>query len=114
MLYATILPNLRNNFLGSIEKLGLRRNLQISKNTYKIVLKGSMNTKLQNVFQFGVLPSSIVLYMCKSASVYGNYKDTSVFEHFDVQTIALFINGNYVLFILGFILLVFFGPLYKM
>ena len=93
LLYAVVLPSLRSNFLGSIEKLGIRRNLSLTKNTYKIVLKGAQNAKLHNVFQFGVLPHSIVMYMCKSSSVYGNWKDIATFEHFDVQSISLFING---------------------
>ena len=94
LLYSVVLPSLRANFLGSIEKLGIRRNLQLTKNTYKIILKGAQNAKLQNVFQFGVLPSSIVMYMCKSAATFGNWKDIATFHHYDVQTIALFINGK--------------------
>ena len=94
LLYGIVLPSLRSNFLGSIEKLGIRRNLLLSKNTYKTVLKGAQNAKLQNIFQFGALPNSVVMYMTKSSAIYGNWKDIAKFEHYDVQSISLFINGN--------------------
>ena len=98
LLYAIVLPSLRSNFLGSIEKLGIRRSLQLTKNTYKIILKGAQNAKMQNVFQFGVLPSSIVMYMTKSSATYGNWKDIATYGHYDVQTISLFINGKFFYF----------------
>ena len=35
------------------------------------------------------------MYMCKSNFGYmENWKDIATFEHFDVQSISLFINGN--------------------
>ena len=66
----------------------------MTKNTYKVILKGAQNAKMQNIFQFGVLPSAIVLYLTKSTATYGNWKDIATFHHYDIQTIALFINGN--------------------
>ena len=95
LFYGVFLPNLKERWLNSISTLGLRRNLQVTKNNYIVVPTGSQSIRMTNCFSFGLLPATVVLFFTRSSCEFGNWSDTKFkYENVDLTAIKLFKSGQ--------------------
>ena len=94
LFYGVFLPNLKERWLGSISSLGLKRNLQVPKENFVVVASGLQSIRINNAFNFSILPASVTLFFTKSKAEYGNWKNTKfAYENVDVSNIRLFKSG---------------------
>ena len=81
--------------MASIERLHLRRCLQMPKTNYSTLLKTMQEIRLTNVLQFGVLPAWICIYFNELKHIYGSYsKPFYCSSPFDVKYIKVYISGK--------------------
>ena len=72
LLYGQMLPEIGLRWESSIKSLGLQRNLQLGKTVHISVAKGSSTCRLTNVFSFGTIPASLVIWLQDTESEIGN------------------------------------------
>ena len=81
--------------MASVERLHLRRCLQLPKTNYSTLLKTMQEIRLTNVLQFGVRPAWICIYFNELKHIYGSYsKPFYCSSPFDVKYIKVYISGK--------------------
>lgn len=93
--YCRMLPELHSRWTQSIAQLGLRRNIQLAKDSTSTVVKGAVSAKMTNIFSFGSIPQSIVIFFTESTVEHGDFSNTKFcYKKQDLKSLKIWKSGK--------------------